>query len=486
MIAERIGRQPAKLTKLIRDVKDFKAEPPPLAGMRAAVPDNTAPAIPSCEQWIEDCVTIVDPQPNGDETVIPFKLWAAQKGALELLLTVRLLLVIKARQLGQTWLVLAYCLWVCLYHPNRAVLCFNRDLDGAKEMLRRVSGMYSRLANKPVALVGNAKQELVWSNGSRIKCLAATKHAGSSYTASIIVADEFAKMQWAAEMYTATKPAINDGNAQYIIISTGNGQEGLFAKLRQQAIEGLNNFVRLFIPWFARPGRTQEWYAEIAKDAVSLPAHQQEYPATEDEAFQTLTRDPFLEDMAWWDACRDDAMPAITARTVLVVALDAGYINDSFGLVAVSPHPTIAGDVCVRFAQAWRPQDKTPLDFHMDGGPLKTLDRLIAGYVVEEVAYDAHQLHSDMTTLKNSGRVSVRQFSQGNAREIADKALRDMIMGRRIHHDGNPVLRQHIQNAVKKVDKDKHMRIDKLNDQSKVDLAVSLSMSVDRVLRLAV
>lgn len=442
--------------------------------------------MPPCEGFIHDTVSIVEPQGNaGDESIIPFKLWDAQRAALALVMREKRLIILKARQLGITWLIIAYCLWVCIYFPNRSVLFFSRDLDGAKEMLRRARGMFFRLLHRPVYLVRDATQELEWSNGSRIKSLAATEDAGSSYTASIIVFDECAKMRNADGAYTAAKPAVNDGGAQLIIMSTAKGKDNLFARLWVAARAGLNNFATLFIPWDARPGRDAAWYARTALDALSMARHKQEYPATEDEAFQELSDEPFIEDIALWDACRDDAMPTPEHGDTLVVALDAGVNNDSFGLVSVYPHPHIPGDICVHLALEYTPQE-TPsgisvVDFNL---PLSMLDSLIEHYNVTQVCFDPYQLHQPMQVLRDEGRVFVSEFSQAGEREIADKQLRDLILQRRVHHNGSEVLRRHVGNADRKVTGDRKLRLIKRTQALKIDCAVCLSMAAKRLIDL--
>jgi len=54
---------------------------------------------------------------------IPFDLWPTQVTTLNLLLSNRLVIILKARQLGLTWLVLAYFLWKMLFRPEIPRLC---------------------------------------------------------------------------------------------------------------------------------------------------------------------------------------------------------------------------------------------------------------------------------------------------------------------------------------------------------------------------
>lgn len=56
---------------------------------------------------------------------IEFDLWPAQMDMLRRLLAARQFLVLKARQLGLTWLVLGYALWLLIYRPAATVLLFS-------------------------------------------------------------------------------------------------------------------------------------------------------------------------------------------------------------------------------------------------------------------------------------------------------------------------------------------------------------------------
>ena len=63
------------------------------------------------------------------ETLIqPFDLWDAQKDALKQFRDNKLNVILKARQLGITWLVLHYALWKMI-NPGRTVIGLSRTED---------------------------------------------------------------------------------------------------------------------------------------------------------------------------------------------------------------------------------------------------------------------------------------------------------------------------------------------------------------------
>jgi phage terminase large subunit-like protein len=89
--------------------------------------------------------------------------------------------------------------------------------------------------------------------------------------------------------------------------------------------------------------------------------------------------------------------------------------------------------------------------------------------------------------MRREGVAHFREFSQQNERLKSDKQLQTMIMARQISHDGNPLLRQHIDNANAKKygdgsSNESSIRIVKRSDSLKIDAAVSVSMGVARIL----
>jgi hypothetical protein len=69
-----------------------------------------------------------------------------QRRVANLLQANRLVVVLKARQLGLSWLVLAFALWLMLFYPIATVLLFSRRDEEAADLLAvRLRGMYDRL-----------------------------------------------------------------------------------------------------------------------------------------------------------------------------------------------------------------------------------------------------------------------------------------------------------------------------------------------------
>ncbi|GAG66168.1 unnamed protein product [marine sediment metagenome] len=130
---------------------------------------------------------------------------------------------------------------------------------------------------------------------SSIKALAATETAGISFTASIVVCDEWEEHPYADQNYLASKPT-RDAGGQFIGVFTVNKQrpETLAKAIYKDSVEKKNDFFPLFTPWHARPGRDGNWY-DITKR--NIPTRElatltpdlymeQNYPASIEEAMR--------------------------------------------------------------------------------------------------------------------------------------------------------------------------------------------------------
>lgn len=234
---------------------------------------------------------------------MPFRLWPAQIVVMDALMVKRLLIILKARQLGISWIACAYALWLCLFQPGKLVICFSKGEKEAQELIRRIQALYDRLpawlsAELPQQTKDNAG-DLAWANGSRVQSLAASAHAGRSFTASLVILDEAAFLTYANKIYVALKPTI-DGGGQLIILSTANGLGNLYHLLWTRAVAGANAFHPIFLPWWSRPGRTRAWYAQQTAEYTDPELVKQEYPASANEAFLASGRARFAS--AWISA----------------------------------------------------------------------------------------------------------------------------------------------------------------------------------------
>lgn len=255
--------------------------------------------------FVDEFCTIQD---RKTEDPISFKLWESQKQVAPLLVAEKLLICLKARQLGITWLVVCYVLWCALFHFNELILIISGDNeDFSKEFLERVKFVFDNLPGwmKPRVYKRNelnlcfgeevidrktGEVEIKGLN-STIKGLAPTSSAGQSKTVSRLILDEAALNRYCKSIYASSKPTLEHAEGQLIVISNPNKDKPGWAWVRKiytDSMKGINNFKRLFLNWECVPGRGPDFLKEqraagMDEDDISLM-----YPTTEAEAISAM------------------------------------------------------------------------------------------------------------------------------------------------------------------------------------------------------
>jgi len=227
--------------------------------------------------WIEDKVR---------REWIPFRLWPAQYCTLKDIISASQVIILKARQLGLTWLLIAYGLWMLLFRPGSGVLLFSRRDTEASDLLSRLKQMHARLPGflKATVTVSNEHEFSFGELGSVAQSFPTTKHSGRSFTATLAVVDEADFIRWLKQLLNAVKPTV-DAGGKLVLLSTIDKENwgSEFKRIWNRAAKGLNKYVPIFLPWTVRPGRDLAWYAEQALDYEEDDLLQ-EYPITPEEA----------------------------------------------------------------------------------------------------------------------------------------------------------------------------------------------------------
>lgn len=188
-----------------------------------------------------------------------------------------------------------------------------------------------------------------------------------------------------------------------------------------------------------------------------------------------------------WDACGriHEVEPLVDGdRTPLVVAADAAISGDCFAIMAVSRCPNDPTAVDIRAFKKWDPGDTGGVvDFMEPEAFLRVLPKVNN---VVQIAFDPYQLTDMMQRLERDFVGWVSPFQQGAERLKADSQLYDLIVQRRIHHNNQPEIREHIANANAKLQptEDSKLRIVKKANGRKIDLTICASMASARCLYL--
>lgn len=262
--------------------------------------------------------------PDGREVEFAKVGWTWQWVLLALWAVTRLGVVLKARQLGVSWLAAMFALWTAMRAPGQVVLLISKKQDDADKLLEKVAYIYHRLPDwKPRAILRT--QSISFPGlGSSIEALAATEDAGRSRTANLVVLDEHGFQPFAARIMRSVMGAAEQGKV--LSISTGNGRGALHsrtfirAKRKRPLVpmaDEQGNVLKLlvsrelgdgwramFVPYDAHPARDAAWWADTRATQAELSEAEfiAEYPRNDVEAIRETGS-------AIFDADVLDAMP---------------------------------------------------------------------------------------------------------------------------------------------------------------------------------
>lgn len=233
---------------------------------------------------------------GAEELIQPFKLWPAQTEALQNIMSHKWNIILKARQLGFSWLVMHIAAHLMITSYGKLVIGLSKTEEEAKELVRRLTVIFrympELIAEKdnvpegwdgPIFSSTALSVTIKFPNDmeSNFKALASSPGAGRSFTANLLIFDEWAFQQFAREIWEGGFPTINRKNGGMVIGLSTIARGSLFEEIFTDPDNGFN---KIFIPWYADPTRDQAWY-EATKRALG-DGITAEYPATVEEALE--------------------------------------------------------------------------------------------------------------------------------------------------------------------------------------------------------
>jgi len=249
----------------------------------------------------------------------PFRLWPAQLRALDAVHAEKLLAILKARQLGMTWLLLGYALWLITFRPGSAVGLFSRRQEEAVDLLdARLKEMHRRLpawCRVPTRKGKDNKTTWELANGSTVRAFPTS--AGDSYTFSLAIVDEADLCDDLDGMLNAVKPTIDAGGRLVLLSKVKKDKPGsAFKRIARSARDGSSSWRLLFLGWRARPGRDAAWYEAQRQHSLAqngtLDFLHENYPDTPEEALAALAGTKRLPGL--WLAPLFDPQPPILVQ----------------------------------------------------------------------------------------------------------------------------------------------------------------------------
>lgn len=375
--------------------------------------------------WVDRYVQILNAT---DERWRPFELWPKQRDVLEAMRAQRQLVVLKARQLGLTWLALAFALHRMIFHPIATIGIFSRIEADAQELLDiRLKGMYERLPEsmKEQPVMQDNKTRWQLRNGSTAMAFATT--GGRGYTFSLAIVDEADFQPDLPRLLTAVEPTVDMGGRMWLISSSNKDIpesrfKAIYRVAQREDKSSVDAYYPIFLPWHARPGRTPEWYeaqkAKCLAETGALDDIGGEYPATDSEALAPRTLDKRIPAF-WIEACfvpmrpslPDDApsLPALDVYqppvrgSLYVIGADPAEGNPTSDDSALTVLDVMTGEECAALAGKFDPS-------------------VFAGHVA---ALARHYNRAGVMVERNNHGHAVLQWLRDNAQDVQRFAGRD-------------------------------------------------------------
>jgi len=300
-------------------------------------------------------------------------------------------IVMKARQLGMSWVIALEGLLFALTHPYVTVLFISSGEEAAKRVLNYV---YSFLHSMPfpAQLLNHSMTECRFTNQSRIVSLPNNDRTVRGYRAHKIYLDEFAALMNDKEIIAAIQPSISRGG-DMTILSSPRGRANQFWDIWDNPDSG---YSRHQIEWWKCPDVAYRTMIKLMQKTMLDLDFRQEYCC-----------DPSVSDMAFFtrELLREVVNPQAQYRTRLdtqnqvVMGVDFGKRVSSTAVTIAERCPD---KVRIRFQAELR---NMPYDF--EAGAKATQLRKIAdwndAFNVDEINIDATgvgvRLEEDMRRL---------------------------------------------------------------------------------------
>ena len=229
--------------------------------------------------------------------------WRWQRWLAETAFSAKRLIVLKGRQIGATWVLLAVDVAEAVLLPDTTSLIYRQREEDAIDNIRRWWMLYQSLPEylrygtevvtptREALRPGTSGVVLRHPDGrfSEIVPMTSAAASGHGRTVRRVLLDEAAHIERLADIGAAVAPAA--GNAAIAIVSTAKGRSNLETgegnEFHRRWVDSDESGYRaVFLPYDVHPDRDSDWY-ETAKEVRELRIHQrqEQFPRDEHEAF---------------------------------------------------------------------------------------------------------------------------------------------------------------------------------------------------------
>jgi hypothetical protein len=223
-------------------------------------------------------------------------------------------IVLKARQMGISTYTTARVFWKSYFNANNKSVVMAHDAATSDALFNMSRSTIDRMSDefRPELIKSNAKEIQFEHNNSGYRLYTAgSPEAGRGTTPTVAHLSEVAFWLHDAKILAGLFQGISQAPGTEVILeSTANGVGNEFHRLWRDAVDGKNDYIPIFVPWFLMPeySRTAPTDFLLTPDEVKVATQhglsndqmywrrlkiaestemkfRQEYPATAEEAF---------------------------------------------------------------------------------------------------------------------------------------------------------------------------------------------------------
>jgi phage terminase large subunit-like protein len=443
----------------------------------------------------------------------------------------RTCLLMLPRKNGKTELAAAIALYGLVADGEAGAEVYSAAAD--RDQAGLVFGVAAQMVRNDPALdeacyiIESQKRIVHPSTGSVCRAIAAEAHSKHGFNASMVIYDELHAAP-DRRLYDVLSTSMG-GREQplLLVISTaGYDRHSILWELYAHAkkVQERPALDPTFLPILYEAPEDADWTKRRVwrkanpalgdfrslEDMQILAARAQAIPAQEN-TFRRLYLNQWTEQVArWiqmpaWDACLQPVARQALAKRRCYVGMDLSTTTDLTALVAVFPDE-LGFDVLAQFfvpeerIRERSRRDHVPYDEWARQGVLtstpgavvdydalrQTLRQWAAEFSLQMIAFDPWNATDLVSRLQQQDGFPCVSMRQGFASLSAPtKSLEQAILGRRLRHDGHPVLRWNVSNVAVETDAAGNLRPNKDRSTEKIDGVVALIMAVDLMNRLA-
>lgn len=199
---------------------------------------------------------------------VPFSLFQYQTEALDHVHSQRDVIILKARQLGLSWTVAGYALWIAMFHKYQRVLIISINDTESQVFLEKVKFIFDNLPSWMKVSVYKRNESVLWFGirkgydsdevggiNSKIESIPTSKNAGTSRSLNLLVIDEAAKVEFIDAIYKSALPALASTGGKCVMLSTmtieATGE--FFEEMWHSTVAKKTSFFPFFIPFNRYP-----------------------------------------------------------------------------------------------------------------------------------------------------------------------------------------------------------------------------------------